>query len=167
MLSHDGARPRRSLIAVFVAWKALLLLVAVGSAIGPAYDTSTTLLLSQQAPASDESALDLGTRLTRWDAIYFIENARRGYLFEQEWAFGAGLPTLIAAVVQGESRAPAPVTPPRLAAPLDDGLRFSLSSLQALRGSAWRTMALWSPGSELSLPTYRTSCPCWPCTSWA
>lgn len=102
MLSYDGSRPRRGLIAVFVAWKALLLLVALGSAIGPAYDTSTTLQL-QQASAFDESALDLGTRLTRWDAIYFIENARRGYLFEQEWAFGAGLPTLIATVVRGKS----------------------------------------------------------------
>lgn len=163
MLSYDESRPRRSLIAIFVAWKALLLLVAVGSAVGPAYDTSTTLL-SQQASTFDESALDLGTRLARWDAIYFIENARRGYLFEQEWAFGAGLPTVIATVVQGESRRPRYA---RLAVQPGHGSRSSFSSFQALHGSALRTMALGSPRSELQLPTYPTFCPCWHCTSWA
>ncbi|KAF3761275.1 family 76 glycosyltransferase [Cryphonectria parasitica EP155] len=39
-------------------------------------------------------------RLTSWDAIYFIKAAERGYLFEQEWAFGPALPTCISLLNQ-------------------------------------------------------------------
>ncbi|KAF7134100.1 hypothetical protein CNMCM5793_005729 [Aspergillus hiratsukae] len=37
----------------------------------------------------------VSTKLTRWDAIYFTEVASRGYIFEQEWAWGLGFTKLI------------------------------------------------------------------------
>jgi GPI mannosyltransferase 2 len=103
------------LVTAFFGWKALLLAVALGSAIGPSYDTSTELSFSHRQPygysshhqqfrdhdASTAAATALSTssllatRLTRWDAIYFVQIARRGYFFEQEYAFGAGLPFVI------------------------------------------------------------------------
>ncbi|KAK8068669.1 GPI mannosyltransferase 2 [Apiospora phragmitis] len=97
---HSERHHSQTLVRAFVIWKSILLLVVVGSSLGgPPYDTSTTLL-SQRALDFNESALDLGTKLTRWDAIYFVQNARRGYLFEQEWAFGSGMPFLISTVIQ-------------------------------------------------------------------
>jgi hypothetical protein len=74
--------PIRSLTALFVVWKALLFLI-VANCPGPGYDTSTTLLAE-----ADESARIL--KFVRWDAIYFVRAAERGYLFEQEWAFSYG-----------------------------------------------------------------------------
>ncbi|WYZ38053.1 hypothetical protein EsH8_II_001559 [Colletotrichum jinshuiense] len=94
MLSRHASHPRQTLIAAFLAWKALLLAVALGSAVAPSYDTSTTLMLQR-----NESDLSIVTRLTRWDALYFTQSARRGYLFEQEWAFNAGLPTIVSGLV--------------------------------------------------------------------
>lgn len=104
--------PTRTLLSVFVLWKAALLLIAAGSCVGPTYDTSSDLLLS--SPDSRLGALSSnGTtaagdvvgvflrRLTSWDAIYFVQVSRRGYLFEQEWAFGSGLPLVLAAVGKG------------------------------------------------------------------
>lgn len=97
----DQERPRFALTRAFVAWKSLLLLVAAaGGSLGPPYDTSTTLI-QPHAASFRESPLDLATRLTRWDAIYFVQSARRGYVYEQEWAFGLGLPTIISRIVQG------------------------------------------------------------------
>ncbi|KAI1141222.1 glycosyltransferase family 76 protein [Hypoxylon sp. FL0543] len=97
---HATARnPIRPLLGTFFAWKALILVLAIGSGVGPAYDTSTTLL-SPEIASSDESTFDVPTKLTRWDAIYFILASRRGYLFEQEWAFGCGLPTVISILTQ-------------------------------------------------------------------
>jgi GPI mannosyltransferase 2 len=90
----DNESPFKSLVCVFLAWKAYLFAVAIGSGVGPAYDTSSTLLSHDRA-TPHESAFDLPTRLTRWDAIYYIQASRRGYLFEQEWAFASGLPTVI------------------------------------------------------------------------
>ncbi|RYC63801.1 hypothetical protein CHU98_g2421 [Xylaria longipes] len=90
----DFSYPVQSLTCIFLAWKAFLFAIALGSGVSPAYDTSSTLLSTSQA-SYHESAFDLATRLTRWDAIYFIQASRRGYLFEQEWAFASGLPTII------------------------------------------------------------------------
>ncbi|KAI1129689.1 GPI mannosyltransferase 2 [Nemania abortiva] len=90
----DYTRPLRSLACIFLIWKAFLFTIAIGSGVGPAYDTSSTLLSTDRA-TYHESIFDLATRLTRWDAIYFIQASRRGYLFEQEWAFASGLPTVI------------------------------------------------------------------------
>lgn len=39
----------------------------------------------------------LALKLTRWDAIYYVQAAARGYRYEQEWAFGWGFNRLIAA----------------------------------------------------------------------
>lgn len=95
----DIQHPVRSLAGAFAAWKALLLAIAVGSGVGPAYDTSTTLV-SPLSLSPNESVFDLSTKLTRWDAIYFVQAARRGYLFEQEWAFGGGLPVVISSLAK-------------------------------------------------------------------
>ncbi|KAI1503499.1 GPI mannosyltransferase 2 [Biscogniauxia marginata] len=91
--------PILTLIGSFFAWKAFLLTIAIGSGLGPAYDTSSTLISPERA-SPDESLFGLGTRLTRWDAIYFVQASRRGYLYEQEWAFGGGLPTVISFFAQ-------------------------------------------------------------------
>ena len=100
MLQLDPQHPLRSLVGAFAAWKTLLLAIAIGSGVGPAYDTSSTLT-SDSIHSPNEFAFDVGTKLTRWDAIYYIQAARRGYLFEQEWAFGSGLPTIVSFIVEG------------------------------------------------------------------
>ncbi len=100
--------PESSIIIAFAAWKAFLLLISIGSAlVADAYDTSGSLALA--GPRS----LDVGvspaptlahaliTRLTSWDAIYFVTAAHRGYEFEQEWAFGTGLPLVIGFLIRG------------------------------------------------------------------
>ncbi|UDD57108.1 hypothetical protein AFCA_004621 [Aspergillus flavus] len=96
-------RSYRSLLLIVGSWKALLLLLVVFSP-GPAYDTSTALReLGRNAANTDRHGLLtpvlglLATNLTRWDAIYFTEIARRGCLFEQEWAFNLGFASLIRA----------------------------------------------------------------------
>lgn len=100
MLAHDAVRrPARTLITVFAAWKLFLILIAAGSTVGPAYDTSGSITLAA-ASSSNSSAPTLLARLTSWDAIYFTQAARRGYLFEQEWAFGTGLTLVIEYVVK-------------------------------------------------------------------
>ncbi|PKX93914.1 DUF409 domain protein [Aspergillus novofumigatus IBT 16806] len=93
-------RPYKSLLTVFAFWKTLLLFLAVFSP-GPGYDTSTTLRLDRNATNAvgdgpfTASLRLVSTKLTRWDAIYFTEVASRGYIFEQEWAFGYGFTKLI------------------------------------------------------------------------
>ena len=101
--TRPSASPIQSLVASFVAWKLLLLLVAVCSP-GPGYDTSTSLLSSHGTDRNLAlpSALHyLVGKLVRWDAIYIVTVADRGYLFEQEWAFGWGLTPLIALFAAG------------------------------------------------------------------
>jgi GPI mannosyltransferase 2 len=80
----------------------LLLLVAVGSP-GHGYDTSTSLILPPPSASNEDGPLSpalhyLISKLTRWDAIYFVKVANRGYRFEQEWAWGWGFTRLIAFV---------------------------------------------------------------------
>ncbi|KAL2162086.1 hypothetical protein VTH06DRAFT_7871 [Thermothelomyces fergusii] len=108
-------RPFRTLLASFVAWKLFLLAIALGSIVaGDAYDTSAGLLLLQahggeennrNATAAGRPPEGLGirlvSRLTSWDALYFVSIARRGYLFEQEWAFGTGLPFTVRNLLRG------------------------------------------------------------------
>lgn len=98
MPAVQHAHPYRTLTAVFVAWKAVLLAVAAGSQVGPTYDTSSSLL----APDDGAAGPGLVTRLTSWDAIYFVRSAQRGYVFEQEWAFGSALPNCISLISRGE-----------------------------------------------------------------
>ncbi|KAM7203880.1 GPI mannosyltransferase 2 [Rhypophila sp. PSN 637] len=96
VLSH----PIQSLITLFITWKVFLLLVALCSP-GPGYDTSTTLATrNYQLAVPLTYVID---KLTRWDAIYFVKVAARGYKYEQEWAWGWGftrLITLCTAVIQ-------------------------------------------------------------------
>jgi phosphatidylinositol glycan class V len=104
--------PRILLIFSFWAWKLLLLAITLLSP-GPDYDTSTQLLfeghgtqansnakpqfLAQSFSAGSPLSVErLVERLTRWDAIYFVSIAERGYVHEQEWAFGWGFTRLLA-----------------------------------------------------------------------
>lgn len=97
--------PIRTLTLLFLAWKAILdPIIATSPGLG--YDTSTNLLaVSSPLIAFDtdgaatwfDSLLSranspsLGLwNFVRWDAIYFVRVAERGYLFEQEWAWGYG-----------------------------------------------------------------------------
>jgi GPI mannosyltransferase 2 len=95
--------PIRSLVVLFAAWKLLLLLIAVLSP-GSGYDTSASLFSpsaaeGRQLPPPIQYILG---KLTRWDAIYFVKVANRGYVFEQEWAFGWGFTSLISLCAAGE-----------------------------------------------------------------
>jgi len=111
--------PKRSLVYLFVSWKALLLLLALFSP-GPGYDTSTTIIL----PPSELTQLSAvhhyisplvniaSEKLTRWDAIYYAKISQRGYLSEQEWAFGWGYTRSVSLVAKGLSAAS--LTPPEL-----------------------------------------------------
>ena len=91
------------LLLIFCSWKAVLMIVML-AAPGIGYDTSSSMLLVDlaenqgslrrisQPPKTMPSIL----KLVRWDGIYFLRIVQRGYLFEQEWAFGPGFPTLVA-----------------------------------------------------------------------
>lgn len=80
------------LVAVFLAWKALLLLIASASP-GPGYDTSSQILFSKyglqtsQQSSSAAAIEHVVLRLTRWDGVYFATSSAHGHVFEQEWAF--------------------------------------------------------------------------------
>lgn len=90
----DLAAPVRSLVLVFAAWKSVLLAFALGAVIGPDYDTSTSLFFDRLY-GSGVGVPRLAASLTRWDALYFVQYAREGYVFEQQWAFGAAMPALV------------------------------------------------------------------------
>jgi hypothetical protein len=104
-LSKPLDNPLRSLLVIFLLWKGLLLAIATCSP-GPGYDTSTGLNQPYGNDVSNGLASQLlttiATKLTRWDAIYFIKVAARGYLFEQEWAFGWGFTSLVAFFANGK-----------------------------------------------------------------
>lgn len=97
----DG--PRKSLVLLFGVWKLILLLATLLSP-GAGYDTSTSILFRrygyaaeqhEQAPVYCSFCEKLARKLVRWDAIYFVEIANRGYVFEQEWAFARGFTSLV------------------------------------------------------------------------
>lgn len=97
--------PLRTLCSVFATWKALLLFVAVASP-GSGYDTSTFLstLTRDEGGASSSVLSRLSEKLTRWDGIYFVSIANRGYRYEQEWAFGYGFTRLVGLIKIGKFR---------------------------------------------------------------
>lgn len=93
-----------TLTVAYIAWKLFILLLSVGTLIGPDYDTSTSIFFDVLGAAMRNSSSDvtsatsssswvstLASRLTRWDAIYFVHGSRVGYVYEQQWAFS---PTL-------------------------------------------------------------------------
>jgi phosphatidylinositol glycan class V len=98
--------PHKTLIAVFVVWKCLFLLIAASSP-GPGYDTSTTLAQPYDGTADNNHVVSLlrlfSTKLTRWDAIYFTRIASRDYMYEQDWAFGWGFTRLIKFFANGKT----------------------------------------------------------------
>ncbi|KAJ4192528.1 ER membrane glycoprotein subunit of the GPI transamidase complex-like protein [Fusarium falciforme] len=96
LLDH-ATHPILTLTAAFTGWKALLLSIAVGASIGPDYDTSTSLFFEAVHKDTPGHA-SLAARLTRWDALYFMHDARVGKVYEQEWAFGVGLPVVVRGV---------------------------------------------------------------------
>lgn len=95
--------PYRLLISLFLASRIVYFAIALLTP-SPAYDSSTTLVL-QTYDAEGSLWWDLFTslaeRLTRWDAIYFVKAAERGYQREQEWAFGWGMTRLMNLVGTG------------------------------------------------------------------
>lgn len=83
--------PYVRILLAFTLWKSLLLALALATP-SPAYDTSTTI--SVLPPDSNRLAI----ALTRWDALYFVKVAQRGWAHEQEWAFGWGYVHAVRAV---------------------------------------------------------------------
>jgi phosphatidylinositol glycan class V len=101
------ARPYRTIITSFAAWKLLLFAITLGSfLVGEAYDTSAGLVVQPPDSSSSSSSKDgvsrLIARLSSWDAIYFVSIARRGCRFEQDWAFCGGLPVAVRGLLRGE-----------------------------------------------------------------
>jgi phosphatidylinositol glycan class V len=96
LLSHES-HPILSLTAAFTAWKGLLLAIALGASVGPDYDTSTSLFFDVVHGAKTPVPA-LATRLTRWDALYFMHDAVKGKVYEQEWAFGIGMPAAVRSI---------------------------------------------------------------------
>ncbi len=97
----------RLLLVLFCFWK-IILLTIVALAPGPGYDTSSTLLVdSRTQDISTASVGEVSTTLApvvkfiRWDAIYFSQIARRGYVFEQEQAFAPGFPSAVDLIQRG------------------------------------------------------------------
>lgn len=89
-------RPVRSLALFYASWKCLVALVVLGCP-APGYDTSTTLLAGSHAvPAI--------SKFIRWDSIYFLQAAQRGYVFEQEWAFSYTYSSLLRWLASGMNR---------------------------------------------------------------
>ena len=104
--AHPLDHPKKFLVLSFITWKLILLCIALISP-GPGYDTSTVLLhseldLAQAKPGSGWEPMSRLRSLVRWDAIYFTQLARRGYLWEQEWAFGWGFSNLVAVTSKGD-----------------------------------------------------------------
>jgi hypothetical protein len=94
--------PIRSLTLAFWSWKVLLYIV-VAACPGSGYDTSTSLIsyAADQSIVAQSNSLSGPLKFARWDSIYFLDIAEKGYLFEQEWAFGWGYTKLLSIFVSG------------------------------------------------------------------
>ncbi|KAK0708276.1 GPI mannosyltransferase 2, partial [Lasiosphaeris hirsuta] len=98
--------PYRILVTAFAAWKLFLFVIVVATCVGSAYDTSAAIVVLDSSDGNSTSfPRKVLVRFASWDAIYFVSAARRGYRFEQEWAFGTGLPIAIRGLVQGPESA--------------------------------------------------------------
>lgn len=81
----------RHLILIFCSWK-ILLLGLTAFCPGPGYDTSALIMLNGSIDRHETFAAlprigRLSLNLFRWDALYFVDAAERGYVHEQQWAF--------------------------------------------------------------------------------
>lgn len=94
-------KPKTALAFSWIVWKSLLLFLALTSP-GVGYDTSTDVLFAAHDNRSQPFIYGL-KKLIRWDAVYFSQIARRGYLFEQEWAFGWGFTRVLSLGGNGNS----------------------------------------------------------------
>lgn len=98
---HPGLQsPLWTLTAVWLLWKIAILGIVLASP-GPGYDTSTTLLDWQ----GDHSLL---AKFVRWDAIYFTQITQHGHVFEQSWAFGIGISSILDWTSRGRCNATSP-----------------------------------------------------------
>jgi len=113
--------PYLALTGVFLAWKLVLLAVVLATPTdGSGYDTSADLFFKNRdgsssmvgqlhartanATTSLHSAKlvsRITTRLTRWDAIYLVSAAWKGYIHEQDWAFSFGYTALVGWLSKG------------------------------------------------------------------
>ncbi|KAF2749548.1 glycosyltransferase family 76 protein [Sporormia fimetaria CBS 119925] len=99
-LSSPAVNGLGTLTLIFVAWKALLFFL-IAFCPGPGYDTSAQILLDVSRNQHGSSALSsvfdrLAMGHLRWDAFYFVSAAKRGYVYEQEWAFSRSYSALLA-----------------------------------------------------------------------
>jgi len=94
--------PIQTLLKAFTLWKLFLLAITIGSCLvnAEAYDTSAGLVVLDHDHGSRDLKRRMIARLSSWDAIYFVSAARRGYRFEQEWAFGSALPVAVRGVLR-------------------------------------------------------------------
>ncbi|KAL9046438.1 MAG: hypothetical protein Q9214_000725 [Letrouitia sp. 1 TL-2023] len=104
-LTYPLDKPRPALLLYLVVWKLSLLVIAFTSP-GLGYDTSTRFLVEEAGNEYGKSSCNLLNswllaKLVRWDAIYFIQIAKRGAIFEQEWAFGWGFARLLTYLGKG------------------------------------------------------------------
>jgi phosphatidylinositol glycan class V len=99
-------RYKSRLVALFFAWKCLLLIITSCSP-GPGYDTSSLISsnpsLQRHGELTNRPWLDrIALNLFRWDSLYFIKTAQRGYVHEQEWAFSWVYSAIVRTVVKCE-----------------------------------------------------------------
>ncbi|RKF59061.1 GPI mannosyltransferase 2 [Erysiphe neolycopersici] len=86
----------KKLSILFIGWKVLILAVVACSP-GSGYDTSSNLLFTHKHEKNLPFLVRyLAQKLTRWDAVYYVSISSRGYIFEQEWAFGWGMTRFMA-----------------------------------------------------------------------
>jgi GPI mannosyltransferase 2 len=95
--------PILQLTFIFALWRTFLFAIALFTP-SPPYDTSASRILTPIHP--EDSAIVSGLKyfcekLTRWDGIYYLKVAERGYVNEQEWAFGWGYTLVMGNLGQG------------------------------------------------------------------